>query len=348
MAEPKYYDELPTYIMHSDGEFANGTFRALDGSGHKFDVRFQQNMSIGGEYLFFETEAHSARFISAFTDNSRDDFVFKDGMFNIKIDDVDYTVQPVYARFGGSILDRVDINVRDGRTTPAGVLSMRLTSKDYIDAQDNIIKNSIPANIKDGTGTGGVISGVANGDNVCEASGENSFAGGSGSTASGNCSVAFGEGSTASSDMSAAFNYAYAKAEAAFAANTGTASGEESFAVNYASAKGEASFACDNGVAVGDKSFAAGDHTAANGANTFCCGSSTIANGQSQTVIGKFNVEQGSVDASQPTDNAFIIGNGTGQNARSNALAVRWDGAIVLANGTVLTVEQLAKVANLT
>lgn len=345
MAEPKYYDELPTYIMHSDGEFKEGVFKAVDGSGNSITIGTEESDTEGK--LTIE-DADKAEFDVVLEKHESSVGTTKNGNFAVTIGGILFQVVASVMAVGGQTIEGLAVNFKKDAETIYFSLPSLNTLETFMNEISARVEALLPKNIKDGTGTGGVISGVVSGNNACEASGENSFAGGSGSTASGNCSVAFGEGSTASSDMSAAFNYAYAKAEAAFAANTGTASGEESFAVNYASAKGEASFACDNGVAVGDKSFAAGDHTAANGAHTFCCGSSTIANGQSQTVIGKFNVEQGSVDASQPTDNAFIIGNGTGQNARSNALAVRWDGAIVLANGTVLTVEQLAKVANLT
>ena len=52
-------------------------------------------------------------------------------------------------------------------------------------------------------------------------------------------------------------------------------------------------------------------------------GRSLIAEDANQTAIGKFN--------SNDSDNAFEIGNGTSDNARSNALAVTWDGNITMA-----------------
>lgn len=38
MAKPEYYDEVPAYIMHSDGVQADGVFHAVDGSGDTLDV----------------------------------------------------------------------------------------------------------------------------------------------------------------------------------------------------------------------------------------------------------------------------------------------------------------------
>lgn len=38
MAKPEYYDEVPTYIMHSDGVQNDGVFHAVDGSGDTLDI----------------------------------------------------------------------------------------------------------------------------------------------------------------------------------------------------------------------------------------------------------------------------------------------------------------------
>lgn len=97
----------------------------------------------------------------------------------------------------------------------------------------------------------------------------------------------------------------------------------------------------------GQYSIKEGNDTTASAYASHAQNIATIAQGYGQTAIGQYNVAQGTPDSTASTDYAFIIGNGT-ENSRSNALAVRWDGAIVLADGTVLTVAQLAKVANLT
>lgn len=74
-------------------------------------------------------------------------------------------------------------------------------------------------------------------------------------------------------------------------------------------------------VALGRESRSEGD-------NSFTSGIATNAASEAQTAIGKYNVE----DANDTY--ALIVGNGTADNARSNALAVKWDGTQVFANGT--------------
>lgn len=212
------------------------------------------------------------------------------------------------------------------------------------------------ANIKDGTGTGAVEEGLIGDDipaasrNVASgafahveggyiyaeegeeteyypnvASGGSSHAEGNGTTASGYGSHAEGYGTTVSGYASHAEG------------DSTTASGDCSHAEGYLV------------TASGVCSHAEGEGTTASGLNSHAQNTGTIAQGMCQTAIGQFNVAQGTADSIASTDYAFIIGNGTDPNApRSNALAVRWDGAIVLADGTVLTVAQLAKVANLT
>ena len=85
-------------------------------------------------------------------------------------------------------------------------------------------------------------------------------------------------------------------------------------------------------------SGAHGDYSVAEGVNSYAGGDAshaqntgTKASSDNQTAIGKFNVE----DAND-TD-ALIIGNGTADNARSNAFAVTWGGAADLSH--TLTVE---------
>lgn len=227
MAEPKYYDELPTYIMHSDGEFKEGVFKAVDGSGNSLTIRTEKDdreeklIIEGGVKAEFSTaletfEAPYSATLGAFS-----------------------------AIIGGisAVLGVQEINIDEMKSVTVSFIFQKgdvrfrcvLPTMEQINEELTEFKNTLPKNIKDGSGT-------------------NSLAG----------------------------------------------------------------------------------------------NSLTSANGMSQTVIGKYNVKQGNADTTQPTDYAFIIGNGSSNNARSNAFAVRWDGAIVLANGTVLTVEQLAKVANLT
>lgn len=67
--------------------------------------------------------------------------------------------------------------------------------------------------------------------------------------------------------------------------------------------------------------------TVANGDYSHAGGNYTIANGIAQTVIGQYNIEQGTTERSSE-DELFIIGNGTGTDAsvRSNAHTVGYDG----------------------
>lgn len=43
MAKPEYYDEVPAYIMHSDGVQADGIFHAVDGSGDTLDIALKDD-----------------------------------------------------------------------------------------------------------------------------------------------------------------------------------------------------------------------------------------------------------------------------------------------------------------
>ena len=86
-------------------------------------------------------------------------------------------------------------------------------------------------------------------------------------------------------------------------------------------------------LASGDSPTAAGPgsvafNSTALGIDSFATGTENIAVGVSQTVIGQFNAPTGTPDSRTTSDPAFIIGNGTADNARSNALAVKWSGDV--------------------
>ena len=72
----------------------------------------------------------------------------------------------------------------------------------------------------------------------------------------------------------------------------------------------------------GTSSHAEGNYTMANYANSHSEGLYTVANSECQHVQGKYN------RSDQNNKYAFIIGNGTGSNARSNAFAVDWNGLV--------------------
>ena len=70
----------------------------------------------------------------------------------------------------------------------------------------------------------------------------------------------------------------------------------------------------------GTNSHAEGNGSVAEGEMSHAQNQSTIANGNSQTAIGKFNIAD--------TTNLFIIGKGTSDSARANALTVNQDGSL--------------------
>jgi len=76
----------------------------------------------------------------------------------------------------------------------------------------------------------------------------------------------------------------------------------------------------------GDDAHAEGLFTVAKGDNSHAQNSHTIASKDSQTAIGKYNIEDTATAVAD--QKAFIIGNGTSDSARSNALAVKWDGNV--------------------
>lgn len=112
---------------------------------------------------------------------------------------------------------------------------------------------------------------------------------------------------------------------------------------SYTKAVGSSSHAEGNWTyAVGRASHAEGSTTRAEGADAHAEGTSTTANGFSSHSEGYFTVAdsqyqhvEGKYNAIDSAEKfAFIIGNGTGDNARSNALAVDWDGRIYVGNSS--------------
>lgn len=100
--------------------------------------------------------------------------------------------------------------------------------------------------------------------------------------------------------------------------------------------------------ASGGQSHAEGGGTKASGSCSHAEGSSTIANHKSQHVIGEYNIADPSTAANGQRGNyVCIIGNGTSDNTRSNALAIKWDGTFVFANGTEITPAQFSSLLGL-
>ena len=131
------------------------------------------------------------------------------------------------------------------------------------------------------------------------ASGDSSHAEGSRTTASGNFSHAEGDRTTASNDYSHAEGFST------------IASGSNSHAEG------------SDTTASGDFSHAEGSFTTAEGTFSHAEGNNTIANGESQHVQGKYNIAD--------ETSAFIIGNGSSDNARSNAAKIDWNGNLEVA-----------------
>lgn len=81
---------------------------------------------------------------------------------------------------------------------------------------------------------------------------------------------------------------------------------------------------------LGGYSITGGYNIEASGNYSQAFGCGTVAQGAFQTVIGKYNLPVGTNDSVSNsvsnTDFAFMIGNGTSDNARTNAFAVDWNG----------------------
>ena len=126
--------------------------------------------------------------------------------------------------------------------------------------------------------------------------------------------------------------------------NDNTASGEASHAEGYGSiASGNISHA-EGRTCTASKlaSHAEGYHTTADSLGAHSEGEYTIASSRAQHVSGKYNIE----DANGTY--AEIIGNGTAENARSNARTLDWDGNEVLYGTTSPTLNFVAKAPDLT
>ncbi len=136
--------------------------------------------------------------------------------------------------------------------------------------------------------------------------GTNSFAFGNLTTASGKYSYAIGHRTTASGYASCAEGYET------------TAIGQGSHTEGY------------NAIANSNYSHAEGSHTTANSSNSHAEGSYTTANNYAAHVCGKHNkpmLNGGEFD--NQLGDVFVIGNGTGESSRSNALRITYTGDIL-------------------
>ena len=201
-----------------------------------------------------------------------------------------------------------------------------------------------PGVVVRGTGTNSAV--MVNEDYPNTSSGHASFATGSSTTASGSSAFATGTNSIASGERSFAGGNKSADVD-----YPTTASGNESFAFGLSAkatgqmavafgqrteASGNMSFVTGNtSSASGNSAFAAGQHAEAKAAMSAALGNYTKANGRACLVAGQYNVEDtNEVDTSHGSGARkyiLIVGNGTADNARSNAMTVDWDGNGVFA-----------------
>ncbi len=162
---------------------------------------------------------------------------------------------------------------------------------------------------------------------VTAASGVNSTAMGQESSASGQNSLAMGQGSSASGQNSLAMGQgSSASGQSSLAANNSIASGLRSASFNQAQAHGENSFATGNGYVGSTGTNAAGiAGGGAFGINASALGEGTRAWSFSSTSLGRFNDGFQSTSSTNTwvnTDPLFIIGNGSSDTDRKNAMTV--------------------------
>jgi len=103
-------------------------------------------------------------------------------------------------------------------------------------------------------------------------------------------------------------------------------------------------------ISSGNYSHAEGVATESAGLYSHSEGWHTRTAKRSQHVMGEYNVIDEGTNASNANERgeyALIIGNGTSDNNRSNALGIKWDGTFVFANGTEITPAQFTSLLNL-
>jgi hypothetical protein len=115
------------------------------------------------------------------------------------------------------------------------------------------------------------------------------------------------------------------------------------FAVGYGTqATGHVAFSAGQGTtASGNFSTAMGESTTASGDNSTAMGESTTASDFGSTVIGQFNSSGSTVTNSATAFNtantAFVIGNGTASNAKSDAFKVMFNGDATVSNDLIVS-----------
>lgn len=213
----------------------------------------------------------------------------------------------------------------------AGDFLRKSTATDY-DTEWDVFPCVYP-----GTGTNAITYGRT--DNV--ASGSYSIAGGRENTVVGTADIALGRENSVTSSYAIALGYKNTVSN-----NYGVAIGRENkakaanaFAANYNNtASGQMSHAEGNETeASGICSHSEGWGTVASGAGSHAEGYGTIANHKNQHAKGAYNIADPSAAPATGRGNYVeIVGNGTADDARSNARTLDWDGNEVLAGKLTL------------
>lgn len=145
---------------------------------------------------------------------------------------------------------------------------------------------------------------------LSEATGPSAIALGFGTTASGQDSVALGDTTTASG-------------------NNATSLGKNSIASG------------DTAVAMGGSTQASNDHALSTGLATLASGRRSVAMGENTTaqafaslVLGRFNIVAGDTNRWLTSDPVLVIGNGSDDSNRSNALTILKDGRVGIGTAT--------------
>ena len=173
-----------------------------------------------------------------------------------------------------------------------------------------------------------------------EASGYTSHSEGNDTAANGSSSHAEGSRTTANGYCSHAEGYSTTTAYGAYGAHAEGASTEASGYTSHSEGRGTTASA--------QSAHAEGEDTVAKGYYSHAQNYETVAAKHAQTALGTYNEEDESVTTTHPNGRrdygqyAVMIGNGTSDSNRSNALTVDWNGNVltsggVNARGTVVT-----------
>jgi len=196
--------------------------------------------------------------------------------------------------------------------------------------------NSVAGGNSVGMGFGNTVAGgiaVALG-NTNSASAAYAVAIGANNSASGQGAIAIGSSTSATQIYATAMGVSTtASASGATALGSGsTASGSAATALgNGSTASGTASSALGrNTVASGTYSTAFGDETTASGRNAIAGGANLTAESGYEIVLGRYDTDYtpGSTSGWNTSDRLFVLGNGTSNAARSNALTILKDGTM--------------------